>query len=237
MQRASTKSWSINKVFPTKSLAFSASVPPQTTHFWLLDKSPLLGPGRGSLSCNSFIKTKQNKSQGNNTHTHTHTHTHTLFLQNLVQFFFSLEMEVFFLASKTHWYWDKKQPCCSTWEVYMTSTVCAHMPTNVSLMHSFPGFTFPTSQIIMVMLNLWNDSTVAGDSSFLSLSLGEAASNSLKWECTLGTLRSKPGLSSLKLQIIKTIWIVVPETEQFFFFFFKHGTFTGCLALAFYDRN
>ena len=38
--------------FPIKSLALSAHVSPQTSHFWLLDKSPVLGPGRGSPSCN-----------------------------------------------------------------------------------------------------------------------------------------------------------------------------------------
>ena len=33
--------------FPTKSFALSASVSPRTIHFWVLDKSPLLGPGMG----------------------------------------------------------------------------------------------------------------------------------------------------------------------------------------------
>ena len=39
--------------FPIKSLALSADVFPQTIHFWVLDKSPVSGPGRGPLSCNS----------------------------------------------------------------------------------------------------------------------------------------------------------------------------------------
>ena len=39
--------------FPIKSLALSTCVSPQTIHFWVLDKSPLLGPGRGPPSCNS----------------------------------------------------------------------------------------------------------------------------------------------------------------------------------------
>ena len=39
--------------FAIKSLALSAHVSPQTIHFWVLDKSPLLGPGRGPPSCNS----------------------------------------------------------------------------------------------------------------------------------------------------------------------------------------
>ena len=34
--------------FPIKSLALSACVSPQTIHFWVLDKSPVLGPGRGA---------------------------------------------------------------------------------------------------------------------------------------------------------------------------------------------
>ena len=38
--------------FPKKSLALSAHVSPQTIHFWVLDKSPVSGPGRGSPSCN-----------------------------------------------------------------------------------------------------------------------------------------------------------------------------------------
>ena len=38
--------------FPIKSLALSAHVSPQTIHFWVLDKSPVLGPGRGPPSCN-----------------------------------------------------------------------------------------------------------------------------------------------------------------------------------------
>ena len=38
--------------FPIKSLALSASVSPWTIHFWVLDKSPLLGPGSSPPSCN-----------------------------------------------------------------------------------------------------------------------------------------------------------------------------------------
>ena len=35
--------------FPIKSLALTAHVSPWTIHFWVLDKSPLLGPGRVPL--------------------------------------------------------------------------------------------------------------------------------------------------------------------------------------------
>ena len=35
--------------FPTKSLAVSAHVSPETIHVWVLDKSPFSGPGRGFL--------------------------------------------------------------------------------------------------------------------------------------------------------------------------------------------
>ena len=38
--------------FLVKSFALSVRVSPQTIHFWVLDKSPLLGPGRGTPSCN-----------------------------------------------------------------------------------------------------------------------------------------------------------------------------------------
>ena len=38
--------------FPIKSLALSAHVSPQTIHFWVLDKSPVLDLGRGPSSCN-----------------------------------------------------------------------------------------------------------------------------------------------------------------------------------------
>ena len=38
----------------TKSLAVSAHMAPQIIHCRVLDKSPVLGPGRGSPSCNSF---------------------------------------------------------------------------------------------------------------------------------------------------------------------------------------
>ena len=41
--------------FPIKSLALSARVSPQTIHFWVLDKSPVLGLGRGLPSCNNSI--------------------------------------------------------------------------------------------------------------------------------------------------------------------------------------
>ena len=41
--------------FPIKSLALSARVSPRTIHFRVLDKSPLSGPGRGPLSCNSYV--------------------------------------------------------------------------------------------------------------------------------------------------------------------------------------
>ena len=43
------------RTFPIKSLALSAHVSPQTTHFQVLDKSPVLGPGRGPPSCNNFL--------------------------------------------------------------------------------------------------------------------------------------------------------------------------------------
>ena len=39
--------------FPIKSLALSAHVSPWTIHFWVLDKSPASGPGRGPPSCNA----------------------------------------------------------------------------------------------------------------------------------------------------------------------------------------
>ena len=35
--------------FPIKSLALSAHVSPQTIHVWVLDKSPVSGPGKGPL--------------------------------------------------------------------------------------------------------------------------------------------------------------------------------------------
>ena len=38
--------------FPITSLAVLQHVSPQTTHFLLIVKSPVSGPGRGSLSCN-----------------------------------------------------------------------------------------------------------------------------------------------------------------------------------------
>ena len=40
--------------FPLKSLALSAHVFPRTIHFWVLDKSPVLGHGRGPPTCNSI---------------------------------------------------------------------------------------------------------------------------------------------------------------------------------------
>ena len=40
--------------FPIKSLALSEHVSPQTTHFLLLDKSPVSGPGRGPPSCHTM---------------------------------------------------------------------------------------------------------------------------------------------------------------------------------------
>ena len=40
--------------FPIKSLAFSAHASPWTIHFRVLDKSPVLGPGRGLPSCNTW---------------------------------------------------------------------------------------------------------------------------------------------------------------------------------------
>ena len=40
--------------FPVKSLASSACVSPRTIYFWVLDKSPVLGRGRGPPSCNKW---------------------------------------------------------------------------------------------------------------------------------------------------------------------------------------
>ena len=42
--------------FPIKSPALSAHESPWTIHFWVLDKSPVSGPGRGPPSCNSIIR-------------------------------------------------------------------------------------------------------------------------------------------------------------------------------------
>ena len=39
--------------FLIKSLALSAHVSPRTIYFWVLDKSPVSGPGRGPPSCNT----------------------------------------------------------------------------------------------------------------------------------------------------------------------------------------
>ena len=41
--------------FPIKSLALSAHLSCQTVLFWVLDKSPVSGPGRGPSSCNIRI--------------------------------------------------------------------------------------------------------------------------------------------------------------------------------------
>lgn len=41
--------------FPIKSVALSARVSPRTIHLAVLDKSPLLGSGRGPPSCNTAI--------------------------------------------------------------------------------------------------------------------------------------------------------------------------------------
>ena len=41
--------------FPIKPLALSAHVSPWTIHFWVLDKSPVSGAGRGPPSCNIYI--------------------------------------------------------------------------------------------------------------------------------------------------------------------------------------
>ena len=41
--------------FPIKSPALSAHVSPRTIHFRVLDKSPVLGPGRGPRSYNNFV--------------------------------------------------------------------------------------------------------------------------------------------------------------------------------------
>ena len=48
---------------PIKFLALSARVSPQTIHFWVLDKSLLLGPGRGLPSYNTYIVCKRKKER------------------------------------------------------------------------------------------------------------------------------------------------------------------------------
>ena len=44
--------------FPNKTLALSAHVSPWTIHFRILDKSPVLGPGRGPSSCSTPTQPK-----------------------------------------------------------------------------------------------------------------------------------------------------------------------------------
>ena len=41
--------------FSVKSLAWLVHVSPQTIHFWVLDKSPYLGPGNNPPSCNTSL--------------------------------------------------------------------------------------------------------------------------------------------------------------------------------------
>ena len=48
--------------FPIKSLALSAHVFLWTTHFRVLDKSPVLGPGRGLLSYNTWTARRSSQS-------------------------------------------------------------------------------------------------------------------------------------------------------------------------------
>ena len=45
-----------------KSLALSAHVSPWTIHYWVLDKSPVLGSGRGPPSCKRLTLPKISKS-------------------------------------------------------------------------------------------------------------------------------------------------------------------------------
>ena len=49
--------------FPIKSSALSAHVSPRTIHFQVLDKSPVLGPGRGPPSCNKFTAFTKEKME------------------------------------------------------------------------------------------------------------------------------------------------------------------------------
>ena len=44
--------------YPIKSFALSACVSPQTINFWVLDKSPIPGPGKGPASCNKILSKK-----------------------------------------------------------------------------------------------------------------------------------------------------------------------------------
>ena len=46
---------------PIKSPALSAHVSPRTIHFQVLDKSPVLGPGRGPPSCKNITLTSNTK--------------------------------------------------------------------------------------------------------------------------------------------------------------------------------
>ena len=70
--------------FPIKSLALSAHVSPQTIHFRVLDKSPLLGLGRSPPYCNSIMKTNHTPHKAytelslkaGSSHGYPHTATH-----------------------------------------------------------------------------------------------------------------------------------------------------------------
>ena len=50
--------------FPIKSLALSAFVSPRIIHFWVLDRSPVSGPGRGPPSCNTGVNVLREHSRG-----------------------------------------------------------------------------------------------------------------------------------------------------------------------------
>ena len=45
---------------PSKISCFVSICVSLTIHFWVLDKSPLFGPGKGSTSCNKFLHTGEN---------------------------------------------------------------------------------------------------------------------------------------------------------------------------------
>ena len=53
-----TRMLSARAPIPIQSLALSACVSPRTIHFWVVDKSPGLGPGRGPPSCNNYAVTR-----------------------------------------------------------------------------------------------------------------------------------------------------------------------------------
>ena len=158
--------------FPIKFLALSTHVSPWTIHFWRLDKSPVLGPGRGPPSCNN-MNTIKNKSM--------------IYLKlNMLTEIIPMENQTLYLSSypsgdwknfsHTRFWFHNFRPCFSStfkyfWPCTSQNTLILHLHVTITHQYSGQEHSWKASSIGMASVDLssWKSQLAAAAAKLLQL--------------------------------------------------------------------